>query len=86
MTYHILYSTKIIYSNYVKLESRPEHHFLLDLFGPSYPLSVNSRKYTLEVIGDFSRFTRAIFIFKKKETLEKLPALLNKLSNQKEPT
>ncbi|XP_075475051.1 uncharacterized protein LOC142505820 [Primulina tabacum] len=48
----------------------------MDLFGPIPVMSLRRKKYTLEVIDDFSRFTWVIFLSSKDQTAAQLIKLL----------
>ncbi|CAH9050654.1 unnamed protein product [Cuscuta europaea] len=55
----------------------------MDLFGPVETPSVGGKKYTLVMVDDYSRYTWAIFLSKKNETLQKFPSLLKQLQTEK---
>jgi transposase InsO family protein len=56
--------------------TRPLEMLYIDLFGPVAYISINSNKYGLIIIDDYSRFTWVLFLQDKSETQEVLKKFL----------
>nr|GEY23875.1 putative ribonuclease H-like domain-containing protein [Tanacetum cinerariifolium] len=54
----------------------------MDLFGPTFVMSINHKKYCLEVTGDFSRFSWVFFLATKDESSKVLKPFITTIENQ----
>jgi transposase InsO family protein len=61
---------------------RPLELLHMDLFGPIAYISIGGSKYWLVIVDDYSRFTWALFLREKSQTLETLKRFLRWAQNE----
>nr|GEZ50462.1 putative ribonuclease H-like domain-containing protein [Tanacetum cinerariifolium] len=62
--------------------SQPLQMLHMDLFGLTFVMSINHKKYCLIVTGDFSRFSWVFFLATKDETSKVLESFITAIENQ----
>nr|GEX62077.1 hypothetical protein [Tanacetum cinerariifolium] len=62
--------------------NQPLHMFHMDLFGLTFVISINYKKYCLVVTDDFSRFSWVFFLGTKDETSKILKPFITAIENQ----
>ncbi|GJW58552.1 retrovirus-related pol polyprotein from transposon TNT 1-94 [Tanacetum coccineum] len=58
------------------------HLLHMDLFGPVSPMFINHEKYTLVIVGEYSRYTWVHFLRKKSQAPEMIMCFIRMVENQ----
>jgi hypothetical protein len=66
----------------IMTRTRPLEMLHMDLFGPIAYISIDSKKYVLVIIDDYSRFTWVFFLQDKSKTQEVLKKFLKRAQNE----
>jgi hypothetical protein len=66
----------------IMTRTRPLEMLHMDLFGPIAYISIDSKKYVLVIIDDYSRFTWVFYLQDKSETQEVLKKFLKRAQNE----